>query len=330
MESFGTDRVSVMQLRSPTDSSTTSTALTFPHAEKLGLTEYGRLSHQQSLDYHNNKLAWDHILSLEAILMPKGVGPFSKGPAFGVIKIDNAPYGCTRNEVISVLTKDVILAQYPQPSAYYGVYFPLDMQNQRATGVIFVEVQDMAEAVRQVRIFMGNKEQGRRRRIGNREVSLTVSDQASLMKVVFDRTSCVKWDDSGRPIVYPPADASLDGFKGFLHGEDLKTLVSMAQGTAKYARTQVAKEYPQRPYEALLAILRKYPCHAWEIVPFHECNLLYDFAVEMASALRQQIGTNHQWAHVLHRGLLNEIISAVCAFHGFSTAAKQQFAARSG
>lgn len=174
-----------------------------------------------------------------------------------LINISQAPYGCTRNEVVSVLTKDVMLAQYPQPSAHYGVYFPLDMQNQRATGVIYVEVQDMAEAARQVRVFMGNKEQGRRRRIGNREVNLSISDQGQLLKVVFDRAACVNWDSSGRPLVHPPADSSLDGFKGFLHVEDLKTFVSMAAGAAKHARTQVAKEYPQRPYEALLAILRK-------------------------------------------------------------------------
>ncbi|KAJ9664629.1 hypothetical protein H2201_005143 [Coniosporium apollinis] len=41
----------------------------------------------------------------------------------------------------------------------------------------------------------------------------------------------------------------------------------------------------------------------------------------MATALRQQIGTSHQWTHVLHRGLTNEIISTVCTFHDGSTAA---------
>lgn len=63
------------------------------------------------------------------------------------------------------------------------------------------------------------------------------------------------------------------------------------------------------------------PCHAWKIVLFAEYNSLYDFAVEMATALRQQIGTSHQWANVLHHGLMNEIISTVCTFNGFSTPA---------
>ena len=158
---------------------------------------------------------------------------------------------------MSVLSKDVLLAQYPHPSAYYGMYFPLDMQNQRATGAIYVEVKDKDEADRQLRIFNGNREQGRRRRIGNREVRMDVVTQAELLKVVFDRTSCLNWDDFGFPLIYPPSGPFLDGFKGFLHAEDLKTLTAMASGVAKYGRTQVAKEYPQRPYETLLAILRK-------------------------------------------------------------------------
>lgn len=77
------------------------------------------------------------------------------------------------------------------------------------------------------------------------------------MKAVFNRAHCVVFDAQGRPIVHPPEAAHYEGFKGFLHSEDMYAVLHMAGGEGKYARTQIWKEYPQRTYDYLLGLLRK-------------------------------------------------------------------------
>jgi len=83
------DSISILQVQRPPNPLTPLSSSTFKHAEKLGPISPNGLSQQQATTYHNYKLTWDGVYTLQDMFGGGSGNPFSKGRVFGVIKIDN-------------------------------------------------------------------------------------------------------------------------------------------------------------------------------------------------------------------------------------------------
>ena len=64
------------------------------------------------------------------------------------------------------------------------------------------------------------QETGRPPRLGNRHVDVEVSSQDALLKDLFPRAKCIKWQD-GMPILLENHDPYSSGFSGFLTSEEI-------------------------------------------------------------------------------------------------------------
>lgn len=68
-------------------------------------------------------------------------------------------------------------------------------------------------------------------KIGQRNVTVELSNQAELMKDLFPRAISIHWDveENGVPKSYPNRDVYSSGFKGFLTNEELTCMVRHAE-----------------------------------------------------------------------------------------------------
>ena len=64
------------------------------------------------------------------------------------------------------------------------------------------------------------QETGRPPRLGNRHVDVEVSSQDALLKDLFPRARCIKWQN-GFPVLLPNTDPYSSGFTGFLTSEEI-------------------------------------------------------------------------------------------------------------
>ncbi len=72
-------------------------------------------------------------------------------------------------------------------------------------------------------------------KLGQRHVTVELSDQAELMKDLFPRARCVAWNNEefGTPHIVQTNDIYISGFKGFFTAEEMNGVIRHA-------------EYPQR------------------------------------------------------------------------------------
>lgn len=129
------------------------------------------------------------------------------------------PYGTTKNEIVAAVGRNARLVSQPVGTPFYAIHIIME----RSTGKTmdcYVELESDAEAIYTVNNYQHRCMNGRAPRIGDRHIEMEVSSQEALMKELFPRAKCVKWDGQS-PTVYKTNEPFNSGFNGFLTGEEM-------------------------------------------------------------------------------------------------------------
>ncbi len=94
----------------------------------------------------------------------------------------------------------------------------------------YVEMKTHGAAVEQFRRHWDNVTGGSNRppRIGHRLINVDVVTEDELMKDLFPRAKCVRWEN-GRPIIMENDDPYSTGFTGYFTNEEMVGLVRHAE-----------------------------------------------------------------------------------------------------
>lgn len=94
---------------------------------------------------------------------------------------------------------------------------------------------------------------GQPAKIGARYIQADMSSQDELLKAMFPRAKCVKWED-GLPVILPKTDAWSTGFTGFITEEELFLTIRHAEAPQ---RSPFISRCLQRPYDFMISTLNK-------------------------------------------------------------------------
>jgi hypothetical protein len=93
----------------------------------------------------------------------------------------------------------------------------------------YVEFQTVPDAFETVERINRVQSNGRVPRLGGRHVDVEVSDQDALLKDLFPRANCVKWE-AGMPKIQPNHDQiACSGFNGFFTSEEIIMAIRHAE-----------------------------------------------------------------------------------------------------
>lgn len=93
----------------------------------------------------------------------------------------------------------------------------------------YVEFQTVPDAYETVERINRVQSSGRVPRLGGRHVDVEVSDQDALLKDLFPRANCVKWE-AGMPKIQPNHDQiACSGFNGFFTSEEIIMAIRHAE-----------------------------------------------------------------------------------------------------
>ncbi|KAI2467883.1 hypothetical protein F4781DRAFT_423067 [Annulohypoxylon bovei var. microspora] len=237
----------------------------------------------------------------------------------GVVCISNIPFEVSRSEIFAFLGRSAnVLSDRFEP-----VHVIMDRTTSK-TNDCYVEFASFSDAIAAVTKFQAAVESGRQPKIGTRNVEITVSTQAKLMKELFPLAKGVKWEELPfRPTSDSPF--TWDNFKGFVTKEEMTLLCKHTEG---YNNPTFAKQCPERPYECMLSTLKKYPWHLPEYITLRERDLLYDAAARMIGQLQRRISKSEKPDRLTPQ-LLNRLSEMIVCCPGFSVAQKDNVAYRS-
>ncbi|KAL9098383.1 MAG: hypothetical protein Q9163_005947 [Psora crenata] len=180
----------------------------------------------------------------------------SKPAQWGVMKIGNIPYDLTKASVITFLGNH---AKIITPELGPAVHIIMD----RATGKTqdcYVEFFSTPDANAWVNVI--NSRSNAANRIGDRVLEVQLSSQDELLKELFPRAKNIRWE-GGNPVIVPSDDPYNSGFKSFVSAEELQILVRHAE---QPHRSNYTLKCPNRPYEAMISLLIKFP---WQATPHY-------------------------------------------------------------
>jgi hypothetical protein len=230
----------------------------------------------------------------------------------GVIKIGNIPYGTTKNEVIAALGRSARIASQPKGTPHLAIHIIME----RSTGKTmdtYVELDTVEEAKMAIATFQQRCLNNRHPRIGDRHIEMELSSQDALMKELFPRAKCVKWEGQ-TPRIYTPTEAYNSGFQGFVTSEELVMITKHAETPQ---RSPFALRCVHRTYETMISLMHKYPWHATEFITIRERTAIFSCAMVQLRVLIGAISRNSHPQH-LHRGLLQEYLTACLSNPGFT------------
>ncbi|KAG9946785.1 hypothetical protein KCU85_g6262, partial [Aureobasidium melanogenum] len=234
----------------------------------------------------------------------------------GVIKIGNTPYATTKNEVLAALGRSTRIASQPKGTAYFAIHIIME----RSTGKtmdVYVELDSEHEAKAAIASFHQRCMNNRHPRIGDRHVEMELSSQEALMKELFPRAKCVSWDGN-TPVIYSTTEAYNSGFQGFVTSEEMVMITKHAETPQ---RSPFAQRCVNRTYETMISIMHKYPWHATEHITIRERISLFSCALIQLRVLINAVSRNTH-PQLLHRGLLQEYLTACLGNPGFSVQQK--------
>ncbi|KAG9586396.1 hypothetical protein KCU84_g10030, partial [Aureobasidium melanogenum] len=234
----------------------------------------------------------------------------------GVIKIGNIPYATTKNEVIAALGRSTRIASQPKGTAYFAIHIIME----RSTGKtmdVYVELDSLEEAKAAIAGFQQRCLNNRHPRIGDRHVEMELSSQEALMKELFPRAKCVNWDGH-TPVIYSTTEAYNSGFQGFVTSEEMAMITKHAETPQ---RSPFAQRCVNRTYETMISIMHKYPWHATKHINIRERISLFSCALIQLRVLINAVSRNTH-PQLLHRGLLQEYLTACLGNPGFSVQQK--------
>ncbi|EXJ62942.1 hypothetical protein A1O7_03386 [Cladophialophora yegresii CBS 114405] len=212
--------------------------------------------------YHGPML----LAQTEVIFDPSTPPPFADRAQMqtprrhGVLKITNIPY------TISIPEMHQFIGKYLPMSHLIDAHilgYPTHIIMERSTGKTmdcYMEIKSPEMAAADWEHAFGTK-QMRIPKIGQRNVEVSLSSHAELMKDIFPRAKCIVWDDdeNGSPKLIPNRDIYSSGFNGFITTEEL---TCMARHAEYPQRSQFAARSMHRAYECMISTTYKFPWYA--------------------------------------------------------------------
>ena len=128
---------------------------------------------------------------------------------------------------MAFLGRNARLVQQPQGSPWYAIHIIMERSTAK-TMDCFVEFETQKDADHAVDRFKRQCLTHRHPRIGDRHVDMTESSQAALMKELFPRAKCVRWEGQD-PHPYETTEPYNSGFKGFTNSEEMVMTVKHAE-----------------------------------------------------------------------------------------------------
>ncbi|KAL4904694.1 hypothetical protein BDW74DRAFT_185559 [Aspergillus multicolor] len=293
------------------------------HVDAFPLHQRMKSLHVQDMDESSQVLAAytrnvDKTTNPES--MPIGSLVALKGPPkWGVMKISNIPYSLTKQEIVQFIGRQ---ARSITDDMGCPIHIIMDRSTAKTMDsyVEFKTVEDAHNTVERIN-RMSN---GRSARLGSRHVDVELSDQDALLKDLFPRANCVKWE-AGMPTLQPNRDpVSCSGFKGFITSEELILAVRHAELPT---RSPFGEKSPERIYEASISTLEKFPWYAPWMFTVHDRNALFELANRHILSLASRI---HQKTVGLSRKLLQELLQAGLKCPGFNERQKYTLCINSG
>ncbi|KAK5556027.1 hypothetical protein LTR46_005873 [Exophiala xenobiotica] len=191
----------------------------------------------------------------------------------GVIKIKNIPYGLTMAEVQQFICKHVHIEDLIKP---HEEGFPIHIIMERSTGKTmdaYVETITQEIAAQAWEHGFGLARM-RHPKLGQRHVTVELSDQAELMKDLFPRARCVAWNNEefGTPHIVQTNDIYTSGFKGFFTAEEMNGVIRHAEYPQ---RSPFAMRSFQRTFESTISTLYKFPWYATGLYTLQQRDILF-------------------------------------------------------
>ncbi|PKS13197.1 hypothetical protein jhhlp_000542 [Lomentospora prolificans] len=231
----------------------------------------------------------------------------------GIVRVTNIPFDTGHNEVDAFLGYNSrILPDNKEP---------IHIVMCRITGKtleIFVELQSMDDAVQVVERQMRNSAGGRPGRIGDRLVEVAVSNKKTLMKALFPKANGVEWTDGG-PII---TTEGLMPFRGFVSTEELTMLVKHVEHPH---RCTFSRDCPERPFESLISLLRKFPWEQTKHIRNHQRYKIFFTTFKLIELLIFKLRRRISETRLTHR-LLRRIADTAMTCRGFTVLQKDDIA----
>ncbi|KAG8528684.1 uncharacterized protein KY384_006371 [Bacidia gigantensis] len=203
----------------------------------------------------------------------------AKPAEWGVMKIGNIPYNICKAQIVSFLGNH---AKVITPELGPSVHIIME----RATGKTqdcFVEFFSTPDAKAWVDVIKYRSNAANR--LEDRVLEVELSSQDQLMKELFPRAKNIDWRD-GQPLIVQSDDPYNTGFKTFVSTEELQILVRHAE---QPHRSNYTLKCPNRPYEAMISLLSKFPWQATSLYSLGTRNKIFDAAIKMMQILSTQI-----------------------------------------
>ncbi|KAI0886052.1 uncharacterized protein GGS22DRAFT_179066 [Annulohypoxylon maeteangense] len=262
--------------------------------------------------------------SLRDIIHPWFV-PFSEKCSFmeqsnaGVIRINNIPYEVSRAEIFAFLGRSAnTLIDRNEP-----IHILMDRTTSK-TNECYVEFASFDEAVTAVTRYQNAIDNNIHvPKIGSRDVEVTISSQAMLMKKLFPIAKGVLWEEMPFRIIRN-APHSWDNFTGFITEEEMTLLCKHVEG---YNNPVFSKQCPERAYECMISTVKKYPWHMPEHITIKERDCMYDAGLRMVGQLQRRISKGEKPERLTPQ-LLSRLAEAILSCPGFSISQKDNVAYR--
>lgn len=172
--------------------------------------------------------------------------------------------------------------------------YPIHIIMEKPTGKTmdcYVEFPSHEAALSCVRRFEHTAHPGRGTKLGTRNVSLDLSNQAELMEAVFPRARLVEFDVyTGQPrIVSQDHDHSgwSAGFRGYFTLEEIYGITRFAECPS---RSPFVLKCHQRVYESMITTLYKFPWAATKTYTIRARNALFESAWKQLGILSKKVG----------------------------------------
>ena len=180
--------------------------------------------------------------------MPRSAPP---PPKRGVIRIDDPPFGVTRNQIHAVCGNHSGIVEHPDGQLM--IHIIMDRRTSK-TGEIYVEFDTMREAENVIKRLSNTRSRQPIAKLLDRECRVRSSSQDELLKALFPAAKC-NWRD-GKPVFNLTRMDGSPAFTSFLDKEEIHYLKKFMIDSRK---AKFCKFHPQRPFDCLTSTLQKYP-----------------------------------------------------------------------
>ena len=232
----------------------------------------------------NRKIAIDYLPPFSTLIEKTGY------TSHGVVKINNIPFTVSAQEVVQFINRYSTTPMIKKNLDGYPIHIIMEKPTGK-TMDCFVEFPHAQAARECIARFEYTAHPGRGSKLGTRNVTLDLSNQAELMQAVFPRARLVKFDsETGRPTIYgPETDTSWsDGFRGYFTLEEIYGVTRFAENPS---RSPFVLKCHQRVYECMISTLYKFPWAATRTYTVTARNALFEAVFKQLSILARKVGS---------------------------------------